>query len=166
MCESNSNMERIPSLELLEKSGCRLTDRHLITKDGMQYNPSIVNPEVMSDDMRKLFNSQKSHIPIDLKDVAYPVKPKKEEPQSVKKFCFQCDTMKDQKEFKRRSVRNSDCKDTCLECEKKARDVAVKAVIKSRSGEPITVEQVKAYVLEAYEIGKNEGAEHDTAKTA
>lgn len=59
MCKRNPKIARIPTKDELENAGCQLSEMsYLIEPDGRECNPSMVNPEILSEDLVSLFIEQ------------------------------------------------------------------------------------------------------------
>ena len=54
--KTNDKIERVPTKEELEAAGCDISGMgYLVAPDEMQYNPSAVNPVILTEDVQGLF---------------------------------------------------------------------------------------------------------------
>lgn len=170
LCDRNEKMARIPTKDELEKMGCEVSGMcYLITKDGKQYNPATVNPEIMDDHIRMMFTSPVLPAPVLVptpyrpKPIEVPKMAHAEKDSPIGKVCTQCGSGKPIEQFGRKAGRGDHRKDICIECESKNKEVAINTIVEPKkqiqedSGKFVSIDRVKALVLEAYEIGKKEG---------
>lgn len=174
LCDRNTKMTRIPSKEELEKAGCDISGMcYLVTKDGMQYNPSVVNPEIMSDDIRTLFTAPSNPTPTEVPTVVVPLSTLISEPATdipkldqiskgdpIGKFCPQCENAKSLEQFGEKVGRGGHRKDICIDCEAKNRLKALEDITKLEQHQekevkhekpnatPISGEQLKERIKE------------------
>jgi len=153
-CMNNELIEDTPSKTGLEDAGCQISALcYLITPDGKQHNPRIMNPNELPTSVRKLFEEKPDNEPESpasvpqtladkvgdmLKDVTYQV-------------CDTCGENKPMEAFKKFPGRGIKRQSTCIECQDKAKAEVPNA---SRMNQSEFKEKVKDTLL-----GSNEPIE-------
>ncbi len=180
-CMNNELIEDTPSKTGLEDAGCQISALcYLITPDGKQHNPRIMNPNELPTSVRKLFEEKSDNEPESSASVPQTLAGEVEDmlKDATYQVCDTCGENKPMEAFKKFPGRGVKRQSTCIECQDKAKAKIqnisdAKEPIKSPDQEPkaetiiidteiiekrptvcVTLDYLKKLATDAYERGR------------
>lgn len=131
-CMNNELIEDTPSKTALENAGCNISALcFLITPDGKQHNPRIMNPNELSTSIRKLFQPI-PHVPdedigtVNTEPVTEPEKVNDFIGDATSQVCEECGETKPMEAFAKMRGRGVCRQSVCIECNTKAKETMPK----------------------------------------
>lgn len=150
LCKRNPKITQIPTKDELEKTGCKLSGMsYLIEPDGRQCNPLTVNPEILSDGVRVLFNGSTT------------VPAHESTPTHIEtKQCSKCGEHKSTDMFRKKANKIPTWFDMCKSCQVIDRtiesDITEHPIADTKTTAYVHIDRVRELVTEAYAMGRHD----------